>query len=200
MPRSRIHATKTTTISILAAGLLAGSAVGVAAQDEEAAVELTTPVKVAGAIQGGGDVIQPPTETVVDGVLEVRGFYLTGDALEMDDPRISGSISVTFNADVHKVSDFSEIVLETVEQRIDNDDGSWQGQGTLLLHAGAEIPEEDVINLLTMPMTGSGAYEGLSAYLLIDFSEDPVAVEGVIYEGELPPFPELPAPETEAAE
>ena len=122
MPSSRIHATKTTTISILAIGLLAGSAVGVAAQDEEAAVEPTTPVKVAGAIQGGGDVIQPPTETVVDDVLEVRGFYLTGDALEMDDPRMTGSISVTFNADVHRVSDFEEIVLETVEQRIDTDD------------------------------------------------------------------------------
>jgi len=195
-----VRAIKTSVISILAIGLLAGSAVGVAAQEEEAAAEPTTPTKVAGTIEGGGDVVQEPTETVVDGVLEVRDFVLVGDALEMDDPRLTGSISVTFSADVHKVNDFEDVVLETVEMRIDNDDGSWTGQGTSLLHDGAEIPDEDAINLGTLPMTGSGAYEGLSAYLFTDFTEDPPTVEGVIYEGELPPFPELPAPETEAAE
>jgi hypothetical protein len=191
---------KPTFISILAIGLLAGSAVGVAAQDEEAAAEPSTPAKVAGTIEGGGDVVQEPTETVVDGLLEVRDFVLVGDALEMDDPRMTGSISVTFNADVHKVSDFEEVVLQTVDMRIDNDDGSWTGQGTQLVHDGAEIAEEEAIDLGTLPMTGAGAYEGLSAYLFWDFSEDPPTVEGVIYEGELPPFPELPAPETEAVE
>jgi hypothetical protein len=195
-----VRAIKTSTISILAIGLVAGSALGVAAQDEEAAAEPSTPAKVAGTIEGGGDVVQEPTETVVDGLLEVRDFVLVGDALEMDDPRMTGSISVTFNADVHKVSDFEDVVLQTVELRIDNDDGSWTGQGTQLNHDGAGISEEEVINLLTLPMTGSGAYEGLSAYLFFDFSGDPPTVEGAIYEGELPPFPELPAPETEAAE
>ncbi len=186
--------------AVLAIGLLAGSAVGVAAQDEAAAAELATPARVAGAIQGGGNVVQPPTETVVDDVLEVRGFYLTGDALEMDDPRMTGSISVTFNADVHKVGDFEEIVLEAIELRIDNDDGSWQGLGTALTHAGPEIPDGETINLQTLPMTGAGAYEGLSAYTLWDFSQDPVTVEGVIYEGGLPQFPELPSLETATAE
>ncbi len=41
---------KPTFISILAIGLLAGSAVGVAAQEEEAAAEPSTPAKVTGAI------------------------------------------------------------------------------------------------------------------------------------------------------
>jgi len=196
----RVRAIRTSVITILAIGLVAGSTVSVAAQEEEAAAEPTTPAKVTGTIQSGGDVVQEPTEAVVDGVLEVRGFVLVGDALEMDDPRLTGSISVTFNADVHKVSDFEEIVLQTVDMRIDNDDGSWTGQGTQLEHNGAEIPEDEMINLQTLPMTGAGAYEGLSAYLFVDFSEGPPTVEGAIYEGELPPFPELPAPETEAAE
>ena len=139
---------------VLAIGLLGGSAVGVAAQDEEAAAEPSTPAKVAGTIEGGGDVVQEPTETVVDGLLEVRDFVLVGDALEMDDPRMTGSISVTFNADVHKVSDFEEVVLQTVEIRIDNDDGSWQGQGTQLVHDGAEIAEEEAIDLGTLNQTG----------------------------------------------
>ena len=46
---------------------------------------------------------------------------------------------------------------------------------------------------MTLPLTGSGAYEGLSAYLIIDGSEDAPIVEGVIYAGEMPPSPELPA-------
>jgi hypothetical protein len=39
-------------------------------------------------------------------------------------------------------------------------------------------------------LTGLDAYEGLTAYLWVDFTEDPPAVEGAIFEGEMPPTPE----------
>ena len=196
-----MRAIKTSVITILAVGLLAGSTVGVAAQEEEAAAEPSTPAKVAGTInEEASDLVQEPTETVVDGMLEVRGVVFTGDRFEMDDPRLTGTVTGAVNVDVHKVSDFEDVVLQTLEIRIENDDGSWSGQGTNLIHAGGAVPEEETIDLVTLPMTGAGAYEGLSAYLIVVGTEDPTTVEGVIYEGELPPFPELPAPETEATE
>ena len=192
---------KTTTISILAIGLLAGSAVGVAAQEEEAAAEPSTPTKVAGTIDSEArDLVQEPTETVVDGVLEVRGLISEGDRFEMDDPRLTGTVTVAVNVDVHKVSDFVDVVAVSLALGLENEAGSWSGQGTGVSHGGGGIPQEEALSLDTWVLTGAGAYEGLSAYLIVDGTDDPATIEGVIYEGELPPFPELPAPETEATE
>ena len=189
-----MQAIKTTTISILALGLLAGSAVGVAAQDEEAAAEPSTPAKVAGTIdEEASDLVQEPTETVVDGMLEVRDGAFAGDRLEMDDPRLTGTITGAFNVDVHKASDFVDIVAQTFALRIENEAGSWSGQGTTVVHDGATVPEDEALRLDTLLLTGADAYEGLSAYLVVDGTEDPPTVEGVIFAGEMPPFPELPA-------
>ena len=189
-----VRAIKTTTISILALGLLAGSAVGVAAQDEEAAAEPSTPAKVAGTIDGTAqDLVQEPTETVVDGVLEVRGVITEGDRFEMDDPRLTGTVTLAVNVDVHKVSDFEDVVAGSFALRLDNEAGSWSGQGTSVFHGGATIPEDEAFQLDTWLLTGAGAYEGLSAYLVVDGTEDPPTVEGVILAGEMPPFPALPA-------
>jgi hypothetical protein len=38
-------------------------------------------------------------------------------------------------------------------------------------------------------LSGDGAYEGLSAYLLIDWSSTPADFIGAIFPGEMPPFP-----------
>ena len=189
---------KTGIASVLALGLLACSTLGVAAQDEEAAAEPGTPAKVEGTVGQGGDVLAEPTETVVDGVLEVRDVVVGGEwPLEMDDPRVAGSISVAINQDVHKVSDFVDVVPTSVDIRIENADGSWSGQGTSIIHGGGTIERDEATDLLTLILTGAGAYEDLTAYLIVDWTEDPPAVEGAIFAGEMPPFPELP---TELAE
>jgi hypothetical protein len=184
---------KPTFISILAIGLLAGSAVGVAAQEEEAAAEPSTPVKVAGTINTeASDLVQKPTETVVDGTLEVRDVIVKGDRFEMDDPRLTGTATLAVNVDVHKASDFIDIGSQALAMRIENETGSWSGQGTSGFHNGATIPEGEAFQLDTWLLTGADAYEGLSAYLVVDGSEDPPTVEGVIFAGEMPPFPALP--------
>ena len=189
-----MRAIKTTTISILAVGLLAGSAVGVAAQDEEAAAEPSTPAKVAGTIDGTAqDLVQEPTETVVDGVLEVRGVITEGDRFEMDDPRLTGTVTLAVNVDVHKVSDFEDVVAGSFALRLDNEAGSWSGQGTSVGHGGAGMSQEEMLGLDTWVLTGAGAYEGLSTILLVDPVGDLPTVEGVIFAGEMPPAPELPA-------
>jgi hypothetical protein len=193
-----VRTVKTTTITILAIGLLAGSAIGVTAQDEEPAAEPGTPAKVEGTVGQGGDVVQEPTETVVDGVLEVRDLVFGGEwPLEMDDPRVTGSVTVAVNQDVHKVSDFVDVVSTAVNMRLENEAGSWSGQGTSIIHAGGTIDQEEVTDLLTLILTGTGDYEGLTTYLIVDWTEDPPAVEGAIFAGEIPPFPELPAASAE---
>jgi hypothetical protein len=130
---------------------------------------------------------------VVDGVLEVRGVIAEGDRFEMDDPRLTGTVTVAVNVDVHKESDFTDVVAGSLALRIENEAGSWSGQGTGVSHGGGGIPQEEALNLDTWLLTGAGAYEGLSAYLIVDGTEDPATVEGAIFAGEMPPFPELPA-------
>jgi hypothetical protein len=185
---------RSTTISILAVGLLAGSAVGVAAQDEEAAAGPSTPAKVTGTLnQEAGDLVQEPTETVVDGVLEVRGVIAEGDRFEMDDARLTGTVTVAVNVDVHKESDFVDVAAFSLALRLENEAGSWSGRGTGVNHGGGGIPPEEALSLDTWVLTGAGDYEGLSAYLLVDGTEDTATIEGVIIAGDMPPSPELPA-------
>ena len=144
--------------TILTIGLFAGSAVGVAAQEEEAAAEPSTPAKVTGTIGGeAGDLVQEPTENVVDGVLEIRGGVAEGDRFEMDDPRLTGTVTVAFNVDVHKESDFIDVVPAALALRLENEAGSWSGQGTGASHGGGTIPQEEALNLDTWVLTGAGA-------------------------------------------
>ena len=44
---------------------------------------------------------------------------------------------------------------------------------------------------------GAGAYDGLSAYLVKELyaGELPYPIRGLIFEGDLPPFPEMPPTE-----
>ena len=64
-----------------------------------------------------------------------------------------------------------------------------------IVHVGAGISRDETTDFGTVLFTGEGGYEGLSAYLLGDWTEEPVAVEGAVFPGEMPPFPEFPAVE-----
>ena len=171
-----------------------GASAGAAAQTDTEEADPLAPAKVTGTI-GGGDVVAEPTETLVDGVLEGRGLVVEGETIETDDPRLTGSITRALNANIHKVSDFVDVLALAGAVRIENEAGSWSGQVTGLIHQGGGIPPDEATNLAAVVLSGEGAYEGLSAYLFIDATEDQIAVEGVIFAGELPPFPELPAAE-----
>jgi hypothetical protein len=188
-----VRAIKSTLVSILTIGLLVGSAVGVAAQEEEQAGEPSKSAKVAGTLRPGEDLVQEPTQTVVEGVLELRGFDITGGTFELDDPRLTGSFSVATNVDVHRVSEAISVRLQSHLLRIENEAGSWSGTGTSVFHGGLGLPEDEATLVFTVVLSGSDAYEGLSAYLVIEGPEVPFAVEGVIFAGEMPPFPGPPS-------
>ena len=139
--------TRTISISIFALGLLAGSAVGVAAQD------------------AGTDPLAPSAfsgEASVDGPLEAyfdpetgRGVVVIGE-FNMDDPRASGTLTqIEDGADIefgglHYGGHVSSI-------RIANDGGAWVGTKRLVRGAGSV----GIFNELV----GEGGYEGLSLFI-----------------------------------
>ena len=184
---------KTTTISVLTIGLLAGSAVGVAAQDEEAAAEDPTGASYfTGQLDTeGGEVTAEPVETIVDGILEGRGVVIENEAIETSDPRVTGSLSRVLNANIHNVGEFEQVLFETNAWRIENDGGAWSGQGSALIHGAAGLADDERTDFDTVVLTGEGGYDGLTAYILADWTEDPPVIEGAVFPGEAPPFPEM---------
>ena len=111
----------------------------------------------------------------------------------MDDARLSGSLVRSLNSDAHRVSEDERVVVQSMTYRIDNEGGSWSGQGTALVHHGGDVRRRDETNLDTVVLTGEGGYAGLSAYLLVDWTKQPIAIDGAIFSGTMPPAPDVTA-------
>ena len=137
-----MRAIKTITISILTVGLLAGSAVGVAAQN---AVVTET-----------GGVGADDCETTPEGA-----EFCTGGRWEFDDPRLTGDEEKTSTM-VIGVGEVDGAIIATEDVRITNDDGAWSGQ---CVFGAFFLDDEEVSGGNNCVMTGEGAYAGLTAYL-----------------------------------
>jgi hypothetical protein len=173
------------TITILAIGLLAGSAVGAAAQDEEANTD--APV---GPSYFTGQLVSD-----FDGKPYGSGVLFEGDAIEVSDPRVSGSLTRAGTANFHEdVGDSTVISFQADAWRIENDAGTWSGQGTGLLRVGPDGPPS--VETSTVVLTGEGGYEGHTLYLIVDWTAgDAAAVVGAVFVGDAPTAPELPPAE-----
>ncbi len=115
------------TISILAIGLLAGSTVGVAAQDEQAA-DLSTPVYFTWT---AGEPASVNEGTFDESAGELRGVVLEGIPIEASDARVSGLAYAAANGN-QEVGTDSLAILESRSYRIVNDDGAWTGSSTFV--------------------------------------------------------------------
>ena len=135
---------------------------------------------------------------------EWRGPTLSVAVREISDPRLDGRIAVWFSSDEYLVaSDEPAWQLSGVDPdewprgvvastfRLTNDDGSWHGARYQNWY-----PDGDN-STTTAVYTGEEAYEGLTALVEMDYDEqNPVCawdVHGYVIDGQLPPFPELPA-------
>jgi hypothetical protein len=168
--RLPVRAITTTTISILAVGLLAGSAVGVAAQDEEAAADVTS-------FTGTG--------TPVDFFDGEEGGTVAVVSYESSDPRLTGEVTITGShlADPDAAG-FTMLSAQAYE--LTNDGGSWLGEGTGVASTDLGIVRDTFI------LVGQEGYEGLTAYVI---SEDPslsgnLALSGLIFPSAMPEVPE----------
>jgi hypothetical protein len=165
-----VRAIKTITISILAVGLLAGSAVGVAAQG----------AAVSGFQTGDCE----PAPDGPDGVKLCTGRFA------LDDPRLTGDYEILAAEVFQEGGDGFEVGYARQDAiRISNDDGAWSGHGLYgaVVSDDASLPEEErVIEVIGWVLSGEDGYEGLTAYLGIG---GPGGIEGVIIEGTLPELP-----------
>ena len=71
--------------------------------------------------------------------------------------------------------------------RIDNDGGSWEGEGVYFWVAEAE--DEIAVDVEAMLLTGTGDYDGLYAYVVADWLNDEPQICGIITSLEPAAFP-----------
>jgi hypothetical protein len=113
--------------------------------------------------------------------LTLRGMVASGTVV-MDDPRMSGAWEKTVRIDEFPQPDTDERVeVHWGELTITNDRGGWSGTWTSTYDSQ---PLSNEIELALHELTGTGAYEGLSA-LLAPTGRGRVA--GAIFPGPLPP-------------
>ena len=165
-----MRAVKTTTISILAVGLLAGSAVGAAAQ-EEASPEAT---QVTGHVTFGERIADPQPVERSDGILVGEGFVAL-QTWDTSDPRLTGDVTYTINT--RGVPDCCSIASEAYE--LTNDGGSWLGDGRAY---GTGTERNGFVVL-----SGRDGYEGLTAFVDLALGEGNAwDLEGIIFPSEAP--------------
>lgn len=175
----------------VALGLVMGAAMAVGAQAATDEADRTATTYVTGTLGGptGGT---RGTTSEADGVVERRDWTFEGGAIETSDPRLNGAVTVTASGDERRTSDgLGVVILEAAHWHIDTGEGTWSGPGTAFETRGGGRATD----LFTVLLTGRDAYEGLSVYLLIDQTVDPIAVEGTIFAGDFPPIPEAESPE-----
>jgi hypothetical protein len=172
-----VRAIKTTTISILAVGLLAGSAVGVAAQDE-ASMEAAAVTGRATFVQSE-PLVEPEFSETPDGVFVGDGMVVV-HIWDTDDPRLDGEATRTVNFRFD--TDFTN-GIESEAMVLTNDGGSWVGDGRGYNAAG------DGSGFVALQ--GRDGYDGLTAFIAHGPNTGTYwELEGIIFPAERPEFPE----------
>ena len=166
----------TALAAAIAIGLLAGSAVGVAAQD----AGRTEPVKFTAVFPGGGQVRESTCE-VVGGMTQCTGTAWSFLVSEVSDPRLAGRMTVSQNQNQWPLQPW----LLTETYRIVSDDGAWQGSFHSMKD-GADFGNVSVV------LVGEGANEGLYAWTDVS---DWNAISGVIFSAPPPVAPTPPSAE-----
>jgi len=180
---------KSRLLLAVVAGMLAASTVGVAAQESESGASFFE-----ATVTSSG----PPTESQPgDSGPGWEGYVGVADAdiaVDAGDPRASGLLDQVRNGTDFVLSD-GALNIERAAVRLINDQGSWDGEGTITLRNDQGPPSHIAVQ---WRFEGEGAYEGLVLELHnsgLDEQMEPI-VWGVIYPAEAVP----PAPEAIAAD
>jgi hypothetical protein len=177
---------KTTLISAIAIGLLAGSVVGVAAQDEEAVA--ATPVEITGSTSFGGCSGGQTSTADEDGVVMARGEgrYCNNPSSGFTDPRLQGQFRVWQNNDAYP----GGLHLFMTGFSMHDDEGAWVQRPSLAFNHPDGANATKVIF-----MDGQGAYDGLTLVAEVGLTGGTWDWHGYIIDRELPPAPIIELPE-----
>jgi hypothetical protein len=185
--RFPVRGIRSTAISILAIGLLAGTAVGVTGQesDESTAEPVFFTVQFIPS-----DSVRGAEVTTEDGVTKQLGNCWAPIVVDPSDPRLAGDLTVCFDAHWFGPLEASPSVASGT-YRLVNDDGAWQGS-----IVGAEWRDPESGETMApggdgIVLSGEGAYEGL--YAAMSFVPDWSDIRGFIFEG-APPADPVPPP------
>jgi hypothetical protein len=131
-----------------------------------------------------------PTTEVDGGVRRERDYLCEAQSWTATDPRLTGKVAATWNADVHR-TDNGFISVNTGAYYLRNDDGEWACSSSNL-HKGSGWSPETLTDE-TAVCVGQSGYEGLSAILVIDDSANSLhPLVGLIFPGDAPPVPQAP--------
>lgn len=153
--------------------LLGASSGAVTAQ--EATADPMAPAAVTGTVTGA-PMTSSGTSTTGDGFQETEGVQYV-NTLVASDARLSGEVTYTGHWRYYP----GMFQIEAASRVIANDGGRWVGTATALATPS--------INTDTVVLRGEGAYEGLTAYLVMDYSTEPATFVGAIFPGEMPSAP-----------
>jgi hypothetical protein len=167
------------TVSI-AAVLFIATAGAVSAQAEPLFGPMA-PARIAGGWVHTGDYREGQVEQLGELMYQVTGTVTTVDVTS-DDARFNGTATATGDLIGH----YPPALVAVVDTNwlIEDDAGAWMGSSRQL----ASMADDDPVN--TAPhliLDGSGAYEGLTAYVIVDPEEETFV--GAIVPDEMPELP-----------
>ncbi len=163
---------KTPLATALAVGLLATPAASAVAQ-----ADLMEPARVTGTTTFPQDVAGG-TRAWIDGATRGHGRIVTHE-WTASDPRLDGLHTTTYSYDSY---DREEMMVAAGTVTHTNDEGSWVGEATYM--GGLDLG-----GTTTMIMHGENAYEGLTAYVVVDEESGPITFSAVIFPGDMPTPP-----------
>lgn len=171
--------------SLLALSLALAASTAVVAQDDSDLVPEVaySTGSISGEIAG---FVAPTEEFGAGGLIEARGVSVQGIPVQMDDPRVSGLLTIVGNGTGQAFGNgFASIESRTY--RLENDGGAWAGYGSAIQ---AITEDEALMDMETAVLAGEGDYEGYTAFLLAEFVDDNRAFEIVVVGGEPAPAPD----------
>jgi hypothetical protein len=171
--RVPVRAVKTVPISLIAIGLLAGSAFTVAAQDDPMALAAVT-----GSVPPGQE-LNSGSSMWEEGAIRGEGAVWSHE-FEASDPRLGGTRTATYGYDAYEPL---EMMVATGTVVLENGDGRWVGPVSHFSGAALGVTT-------TMVLHGEDAYDGLTAYLVVD--EAGRTFSAALFPGEMPGSSEPP--------
>ena len=127
-------------------------------------------------------VVPPPDGEMT--IVQNRGFTYRQSLTSVSDPRLEGTLYQASDEDVYTLPGPEPGPrIETFTNRIENDEGAWQGSAARLGYP------DGTDNVGPIVMVGEGAYEGLTAIIGFEAYGDRCTVRGYIIEGSVPAPP-----------